>query len=127
MNKRNIEFGSTHHIKTYCLLILMVLLISYCNKTTLSLTKDKIETASYESKTESYLLGYYELGQTEEWVCPSGSHNKVVIERNKFDTIIHFAVGGVFTTRSNTIYCSKSVEVADIELDTKPKNQPKRK
>ena len=98
------------------LILILFVFFSFCNKTTLNFTKDKIEEPSYESKSESYLVGYFEIGKIEEWICPNGSHNKLVIERGLIDTIIHFTVGGVFTTRSNIVYCSQSLEVTEVEL-----------
>jgi hypothetical protein len=107
------------------LIIASLLFFSFCNKTTLTFTKDNVETPNYESRTESYLMGYYEFHAVEEWICPSDSHNKVIIERGKIDTAIHYLAGGILTTRSNIVYCSKSLEVAEVEPESKPKNKPK--
>lgn len=115
--------SSSYPVRFQYLIWIAILFFSFCNRTTLSLTKDNVENPSYESKTESYFLGYYEFGAVEEWICPSGSHNKIVIERNIVDSVIHFAVGGVFTTRSNIVYCSKSLESRQAEMQ--PKAKPK--
>ena len=114
--KAKFLFSSSYPLRFQYLICIAILFLSFCNRTTLSLTKDNVENPSYVSKTESYLLGYYEFGAVEEWICPSDSHTKIVIERNIVDSVIHFAVGGVFTTRSNIVYCSKSIEARPTEL-----------
>jgi|JI8StandDraft_1071087.scaffolds.fasta_scaffold47431_3 hypothetical protein len=105
------------------IIILSGIIFINCNKTTLYLTKDTIESPTYESRTESYLLGYYEFGKVEEWICESGTHNRLEIEKGFVDTIVHFIVGGVFTTRTNAIYCLPSK--ANIESNPKQEQKPK--
>lgn len=102
-------------------LFFIILNFINCNKTTLHLTKDDVEKPTYESRTESYFLGYYEFGKVEEWICDSGKHNRIEIEKGYVDTIIHFIVGGIFTTRTNSIYCLPSKEEIGSDSKTQQK------
>jgi len=85
--------------------VLCVLLSLGCNQATLIDKKSTAEKPSDSNRTYSYVMGYYEFGAPREAVCPEGKLTRVEIKRNVVDSIIHFFVGGIVTTRTQEIYC----------------------
>jgi hypothetical protein len=87
------------------LFTLLILSFANCNKTTLINTKSIAETPNETSKTHSIILGYYEIGKPNTAFCPEGRISRIEIKRNLKDAIIHILVGGVYSTRTQEVYC----------------------
>lgn len=60
----------------------------------------------YEETYISLGLGIYEYSEPDYVPCPGGVKS-VKMERNVLDTVIHFFVGGIYTTRHVQVVCNK--------------------
>lgn len=87
------------------LFTLLILSLASCNKTTLINTRSIGETPNETSKTHSIILGYYEIGKSNTAFCPEGRISRIVIKRNLWDSVVHILVGGVYSTRTQEVYC----------------------
>jgi hypothetical protein len=87
------------------LLIIFIGLLANCNRTTLINTKSIGEKPNETSKTKAVGLGYYEIGDANVAFCPEGRISRIEIKRNRTDAIIHILAGGIYTTRTQEVYC----------------------
>lgn len=92
-------------ISAFLSLFWILWFVFQCNHTTLVDVRSSAEKPTATTKTYSYVLGYFELGQPAEAICPEGKLTKVEIKRNVMDSIIHFLIGGIVTSRTQDIYC----------------------
>lgn len=78
-----------------------------CQTTVIQINPSSEQTAQPTGKVRygSAVLGNIDI--TKNYESPCGQNvNKVVIRRDLIDSIIHFAIGGIYTTRSVEVYCS---------------------
>lgn len=87
------------------LLILLIFIFQSCNHATFVDVRSSAEKPTASTKTYSYVLGYFELGKPAEAICPEGKVTKIEIKRNVVDSIIHFLIGGIVTSRTQDVYC----------------------
>ena len=84
---------------------IIIFLFSSCNRATLSMGKSTQEKPSHSNRTYSYLMGYYELGETNEALCEKGTLSRIEIKRGILDSVIHIIAGGIVSSRTQSIYC----------------------
>jgi hypothetical protein len=89
----------------FFLVAVILFLFSSCNKATLSMGKSLPETPSHSNRTYSYLMGYYEFGETNQALCEQGSISRIEIKRGVLDSVIHIIAGGIVSSRTQLIYC----------------------
>ncbi len=96
-----------HILKFYKIILvcLILLCLSSCNKAILRNGKSMAEEPSHSNRTYSYLMGYYEFGETNQAMCEQGSISRIEIKRGFLDSVIHIIAGGIVSSRTQEIYC----------------------
>lgn len=65
---------------------------------------DESRTPDAQEQYESVVLGIVELSEPMEAHCQTAT-DKVVMRMDPMDSLIHFFLGGVYSTRTISVYC----------------------
>lgn len=87
--------------------VLMSIVLSNCQTTVIQInpSSEPMIQPSGKVRYGSAAFGYIDV--TKNYESPCGQNvNQVVIRRDWLDSLIHFAIGGIYTTRSVDVYCS---------------------
>lgn len=85
----------------------LALLLGACNTTTLLQSSNSSpDLLPVESNTtRSVVMGYFEVGDVNVARCPEGNLSRIRIQRGFLDSVIHILVGGIYSTRTQEVYC----------------------
>ncbi len=97
-------------MKTMILQLLLafgILVLSHCQTTIIQINPSSEPMIQPTGKVRygSAAFGYIDISKNYESPCGQNV-NQVVIRRDWLDSVIHFAIGGIYTTRSVEVYCS---------------------
>lgn len=87
--------------------ILGIFIFSNCQTTVIQISPSSEPLGKPTSKVRygSAAFGYIDV--TKNYESPCGQNvNQIVIQRDWVDSLIHFAIGGIYTTRSVDVYCA---------------------
>ena len=85
------------------ILCFMIVFMS-CQTTVLNFAPSQGAEPTQSTAYGSMLVGIFEVSDPPEIPCP-GQVRKIVITRNAWDFLLHFFLGGIYTTRRIRIYC----------------------
>lgn len=87
--------------------IIVFFTFNYCQTTVIKInpSSEPIKEATGKVRYGSAVFGNIDI--TKNYESPCGQNvNQVVIRRDFLDSLIHFAIGGIYTTRSVEVFCN---------------------